>query len=441
VVLDILDRLTYQALVDRLSPDLIGGMARSAFGWRLAPDDRERGKYSHNNLQWAAYRNHLALCAAFATAALRTDLVAFFSSIPLDMAHSAIDDGAPKGAVTRRLHSLLSGFDNIPERSGLPQRSTASAVLANMILSPMDDVLDFYSTDLPTLALLGRGRSERFRRRSNARWMDDMWLFGSEVSRMRRAQTDLQRTALSLGLNINSGKTAVFEGPAVAQEALQIEHSAVDDALDSRNDNRPLEELVDRLLASPESAGRTSLKFAVKRMRDHTVRYRLQEFTVVAKQMPHAADILAPLFKETFATGGLQDWFLDYASSDWASFDWSVSHYVRMFPSSRPPRKPMREYVAKIVADPGSPLPLAAVAAQRLAAWDKSVARSAIRATLSRTSHPQLRRVLVLAALEAGETSLQIRKWLRQEPENALTLEMLEQFNFAPPKIGANYAN
>ncbi|UGT99796.1 hypothetical protein LTS63_12240 [Mycobacterium intracellulare] len=74
VVLNILDRLTYQALVDRLSVDLIGDLSPSVYGWRLPPDSTERGEYSHNNIQWDAYRDHLSVATTFFESGLRTGL-------------------------------------------------------------------------------------------------------------------------------------------------------------------------------------------------------------------------------------------------------------------------------------------------------------------------------------------------------------------------------
>ena len=69
VVLDILDRLTYHSLVDRLSIDLIGNLHPSVYGWRLAPGENNPGACSHNNLQWDSYRRHLALAGTFFEAA------------------------------------------------------------------------------------------------------------------------------------------------------------------------------------------------------------------------------------------------------------------------------------------------------------------------------------------------------------------------------------
>jgi len=48
VVLDILDRLAYQALVDRVSVQLIGCLTPNAYGWRLPGVSPSPGIYSHN---------------------------------------------------------------------------------------------------------------------------------------------------------------------------------------------------------------------------------------------------------------------------------------------------------------------------------------------------------------------------------------------------------
>jgi hypothetical protein len=177
MVLDLVDRVVYQALVDRLSLLLIGDLSSSVFGWRLPPTGANLGVYSHNDLQWAAYRSHLGHLAAGRDVALRSDLVSFFASIPLDAVRDAVDDRAPKNAVSKRLFTFLDGIDRVPERSGLPQRSTASAVLANMLLRPIDDVLDHYATPSISSFLSGDPRQ------SFAALRHQAWAAGSNPCR------------------------------------------------------------------------------------------------------------------------------------------------------------------------------------------------------------------------------------------------------------------
>lgn len=436
VILDIADRVSYHALSDNLSVKLIGSMSADTYGWRLPPIDPKPGIYSHNNKQWDGYRSHLNLLADLYPVALKTDLVSFFASIPVPLVQEAIQDRCQKNAITRRLCDMIEGFGAIPDRSGLVQRSTASSVLANMYVEPLDDVLKHHSTAIMVLA------GSKVHHRSFVRWMDDIWLFGYEAAAMRRAQMDLQAVAQTLGLNLNYAKTEVLEGSDVAEQAKEIEHSAVDDALlGDEPDFEPLEALIDKLLLQPEKAGRTSLKFAATRMRKHDSRYRIKEIIALAPRMPQAADGWSRLFKGVFTNDSLQDWYLEYVASDWATHEWSVAHFGRMFPSATKPRKPLCDFFEESIRDANTGLPLLAVASQRLGAWDAGAARDAYREGYRRSSTPHARRVLALSALGAGETRTKVKSWLSTDRENAPTLAMLESYGWSGPKVQPDFAN
>jgi hypothetical protein len=345
VILDIADRLSYHALADNLSVNLIGSMSPDVYGLRLPPVEPKPGIYSHNNKQWDGYRFHLMDLADLYPVALKTDIVSFFASIPVALVQEAIQDRCQKNEITKRLCDMVDSFGSIPDRSGLVQRSTASAVLANMYVEPLDDVLKHHS--FSEMVFFGK----KLAHRSFTRWMDDIWLFGRDTAAMRRAQMDLQAAAQTLGLNLNYAKTEVLEGPDVAEQAKEIEHSAVDDALDGEPDFGPLEALIDKLLLHPEKAGRTSLKFTATRMRKHDSRYRIQEVIALAPRMPHAADGWSRLFKEVFTNESLQDWYLQYVDSDWAAHEWSIAHFGRMFPSDVKARKPLCDFFEQSIRD------------------------------------------------------------------------------------------
>ena len=51
MVMDPVDRLIYQALIDRQSVKLIGRLSPFVFGWRLRAPDPAPGQWSHNDLQ------------------------------------------------------------------------------------------------------------------------------------------------------------------------------------------------------------------------------------------------------------------------------------------------------------------------------------------------------------------------------------------------------
>lgn len=256
---------------------------------------------------------------------------------PIDQVVDNIEERTPKNAVTARLSDLLVGFDKHPLRSGLPQRSSASSVIANMYLAPIDEVLSDHAETIPGL------RMSKLKYLSFARWMDDIWLFGQEGASARQAQVELQEEAHGIGLHLNAAKTEVLEGDAVAAAALQIEHSAVDDAILNEADFGPLEELIDRLLDTPEKAGRTSIKFITQRLLDNDRDYRWDDIIDLAYRMPHVADQWSRWFRQVFKRSWLQDWFLDYARSPWATHGWFVVEYGRMFVASEKPRRDVRD--------------------------------------------------------------------------------------------------
>lgn len=442
VVLAPLDRLAYQALVDRLSRPLIGDLHPSVYGWRLPTRDIAAGHYSHNNIQWSNYRSHLEVAALLEDAALVTDVVSCFANVDIGRMCELVEERCPLGTPRNTLVSFIQGLGTSSAgRAGLVQRSTPSAVLANLYLSVFDDILDAHATDLTAGHVLTRGAPpRRVSRRSWVRWMDDMWLFGSDASSMRRAQMELDSAARSFGLNLNTAKTAVHEGWDAYALAMEIEHSGVNAGL-SRANSGPLEVLVDKILNTPEKAHRTDVKFAVRRMLDHGISYRVPDLFQALPRMPHCADILGELLASGYSQAALQELVEDQLTSTWRQFEWSTAHHLRMLDSSRDPGAAIKGFAAEQLADGNVNVQLLAACAQRLATWDRSLARSAIRTGMSRASAPHHRRILSLAALAAGETTRQVGDWLRAHRENDLTQRMLLQRRFTPCAVRADYAS
>lgn len=437
VILDPLDRLAYQAVVDRLSRRLIQGLSSNVFGWRLPITSPAAGAYSPNKNQWERYRSHLSALVAEFDFALKTDIVSCFASIQMDILVDSIDELAGKTDIAQRLLSMLEAWSRSPNRTGIPQRSTASSVIANALLAGLDDVLEYYSKPMQI------GKSTR---RSYARWMDDMWLFGDDASHLRQAQVELQSTLRSKGLHMNSGKTKLLEGPEIAEHALDVEHSAVDGAFDLDGilgtDQGPsrLDELIEKLLAQKEEASRTSIKFATRRMRVHGRFEKVNDFVTNAARMPHGSDALARLFRDAGRSVDLQDWFLDYRKSNWARLEWPSAQLVTMFASSIRPAEGLIEHVGESLGTRSLSLPLTAAFAQRLAAWDPPRARVAITEAINHAGDPFRRRVLSLAGLAAGIGRKSLRIWLREFEENSVTLQMLEDANFASVHVKNDFA-
>ena len=318
-----LDRLVYQALVDVSSRTLIGDLPWWAYGWRLPRNEPTGGDYSPSSTEWKLYRTWLSRLAGEYSFGLVTDVVSFFASVPVDRVKEDIQS-VVGGRVAARLGNLLDGWSRVPGRSGLPQRSTASSVLANRYLRPLDD----------TLAVVSRAAARGSKGPTCVRWMDDIWVFGSDRGELRRGQVQIASALRDLKLNTGVGKTHVLTGDELADAARQIERSAVDAGLNKCAQTEPLDALLHRIKSAPESASRTSIRFALTRIREKELWGLVGGLLEVADRMPHGADHLGRLFRDAGRAGDLVDWFLAYVESPWECFDWSVSQLASMFPSA-----------------------------------------------------------------------------------------------------------
>jgi hypothetical protein len=450
MVLDPLDRLAYTALVDYFSRNLIGDLDEHVYGWRLNAEEPVRGNYERNSDEWGRFRHHLLDTAAEFEVLLVTDIVSCFANISVSLLSESLHNVLPDGIPLRRLLGMLEGWDDSSGRAGIPQRSSASAVLANAYLRNLDLVLKAQSKRVGKAA---KGEPKRY---SWARWMDDMWLFGDDAGALRRAQVGLQEEAEGLGLNLNSSKTELLEGPDAVQRALEMEHSAVDEEIifgelivtpdrrgrvkKKKNETPRLDEMIDGILSNRDKVSRTTLRFATTRMRTHRKFRRVPELLMSAHRMPHGADHLARLFRESVGVADFQDWFLEYTRSPWATYEWSTANFgTAIRTSGRRPRKATRDYFAGVLADGRTSLPLFALAAQRLSHWDSDACRLALREAVRTTVNPHHLRIAAFAGLACGEPRTTAKRWLTGS-ENRLTLEMLEARGFRVPSPTHDYA-
>jgi len=435
-VFDPVDRLVFQALVDRVSISLVGEMPKWSYSWRLARKDPKAGHYVDMGAEWRDYRHRLNTLSAFFDVAFTTDIVSFFPSIQIDRLINCMYDMAKKSAVTDRLAQLLDGWAHISDRGGLPMRANASSILASMYLRPLDDVLSYHGK----AAAKGSLSKYLFSNGTAARWVDDIWLFGRSLVDMRVAQLDAQEVMRSLGLNMNLAKTDVLEGEEMMAKARQLEHSAVDTALLAYEPSfEPLDDLIDRLIANPEQANHTSVRFATVRMRKYLHYDRIDELVEVAPRMPHASQALARVFRESGKASELGDWYAEYLNSKWAKMELAAANLAMIFPATAPPPTVVQEALeTKLVSN--CSLPMLAIGGYRLANWQPDRARALFREVARRADHPLQRRALALAALTAGESRAWITALLSEFRENAVTLEFLKGRNFAHIKARSEFA-
>jgi hypothetical protein len=426
VVLDPLDRLVYQALVDHQSDSLTYDLKDWVYGWRPR-NGGTPGVYSTNAAEWKLFRGALRRPATRFDHLLTTDIASFFSSIRTPRLIDQVVLRATDYSVAEALAAVLSGYDGMAGRPGIPQRAMPSSVLANFYLGPIDSAME------GLVAIRGERKS------AVVRWMDDIWLFADDPGWLRAAQVHLEQALRDQGLSINLSKTQIYEGDRVAEAAQRLEHSAVDKALRwGEKRPAPLEELVNQIVASPETADRTTIRFATTRIRKKSLWTFIPDLVNVAARMPQGADHLARLFQASESWRDLKGWYMDYCASPWATTDWSKAQLGTMFPSSARPGKRLVHFFMDTLA--GHPrLTLVALASQRLSVWDRKLAIGAIRSIASDAGDPFERRVLALSALSAGDDARYVRSLLSQHPDTAATLGMLEDRSFVAPSPSSDF--
>ncbi|MCR6481434.1 RNA-directed DNA polymerase [Amycolatopsis sp. OK19-0408] len=435
VVMEPLDRLMYQSLVDFQRFNLINDLDYWVYGWRLPRQDSHGKNYLTNKVEWAGYRVALSNLAEFSPVGLKTDVTSCFASIPMGGLVKDLRRHGVAGDALERLIDLLVELDQTPGRSGLMQRSKSSSVLANMYLRRLDKPLHEYYEKLPKRgfkrALSGRG--------GVVRWMDDIWVFGLDEATLRGVQVELEGVAHGAKLELNMGKTVVKANEDLVAAVRKIQHSAVDDALDSDpTDWQPLEELLDGIIDDPTQADRTTIRFALHRMRTHEISSRRDRLTSAVSMMPHAADHVARAYRHLGWWRSMREWYLEYKKGPWAHFEWSVARLGAMFPTQARISLRMRTAFAETLHERPS-LPLMALTAQRLAFWDPDLAREVIYELLPRVDHPHERRILALSLLRTGDERRLIRRSLSDFEENALTLRMIEKNRFDPFAVSPDF--
>jgi hypothetical protein len=428
VVLDPLDRLCYQALIDRGSSRLIGELSSAAYGWRLKRGAPEDGNYESQAKEWQRYRLNVEAVGRWYPAALQTDIVSYFASMDIDEMTRRVRSVLGSTSVVDRLVEMIEFWSATPGRSGLAQRVLPSSVLANMFLTPVDDVLGRLNKadpDDPPTAL---------------RWVDDIWVFGANDGSLRAAQISLQRAVETLGLNLSGAKTRILEGDALAVAIRENEHSGVDAGINKEvPDLVPLNELIDWILGDPEGASRTSIRFAATRMRDSGAFERTAELLDQAHRMPQGADHLARLVRDAGVWRNHVEWFLWYASSEWAVCEWPVAQLGTMFPANDAGIPAPIVDIARSWIAANSSIALLALGSHRLAHWRPAEARLAVEAVARTAPASWQRRILALAGLQAGQNVNWVRKMLNASPETQVTLNLVEAGNFRALRTAADY--
>lgn len=199
---DFYDRFIYQAICSYLMPFYDPLLSHRVLGHRYNKK-RSSEKYIFKSRidLWKTFEGVTKTALSNDQSLLVTDLINYFENISLSAISASFEtmlehvsaSGPEKTLIRNAIHTLCTllarwGYN---ERHGLPQNRDASSFIANVVLNSVDQKMvalgyDYY------------------------RYVDDIRIICSSPRTAKKALTDLINQLRKLGMNINSGKTAIL---------------------------------------------------------------------------------------------------------------------------------------------------------------------------------------------------------------------------------------
>ncbi len=200
------DLTLYQALVDKLAPDIEQALpSRGVVFARRQTLGREAEAFAGSPGR-ASYESAIARMfdrSAFdrrrPTYALTTDVAGYFLHVDIDELERQLYTASRQATVVRDLTELLRIWQTFGIR-GLPQGTPPSQPLGNLYLTPVDRVL------------LDQGIHY-------VRWIDDLVIGAQGFHEARRVQDDVERAAYSIGLTLAADKTRIVRADAAVADS------------------------------------------------------------------------------------------------------------------------------------------------------------------------------------------------------------------------------
>jgi hypothetical protein len=438
VVQDPMSRLAYNAAVLKGAEKLHSGLPSWVYGWRLRD-----GKLAKNKIEWSTYTDTLP-SEDDLNSGLMTDITSFFASIEFNRLMEIVSSTVGKTIPRDIIAHVIASHSKMLGRSGLPQRSFASAILANAYLQPIDDALGAAAGnwDLDVSAV--------------RRWMDDISAEGPEEA-LYGLLLDLQDRARQIGLELNSAKTRLTEASETGRDLrsetlnlIEVEFRKMklseysDDEVDVVVNADVLTNLETEILDNPEEFGRPTIRSVLHSLTTHQIFDRSAQWRAIAHRIPHLADNLGRYLRGSMDNSWfgpeIRDcvtWFVEYVESVWGRQSWVISQLALAFDDDLSHR--IRDVLAVWLAS-SSDLQQVAIAAQRMSAIDPTYARDVMRSRADETTDPLLLRIFALGLLQAKSDRATVTAVLDRDKRNSLLKLYLESRGWEPPPVATDFS-
>ncbi|NKI40227.1 RNA-directed DNA polymerase [Streptomyces physcomitrii] len=439
VVMSLDCKIAYAAAVHLVAGKLHADLPNWVHGWRL----RNGPDLVNNGNEWKDYMSFFENREQSSAFALGTDITSFFASISVDRMASIVYDDAGKNAGSQLIEHILHKHDQMSSRSGLPQRSWPSAILANRYMTPLDDSIS---------KRLGRGVLT-----GAVRWMDDIYVTGEE-EQLYRFFLDFQGRVRELGLEANASKSNLAPIKDIQQDVLldalkelpvPMKRRLILNGFGSDVKATPVEEVDLTELKSIESAAlinphllpSTSINRVLVTLRKHNHYASFEEWLLAAVRLSHVADRLGRYFRDAIKEDrDLLDkycaWLSSFHEAPWSAIPWASAQFALAVPGVK-----NREFIHLMQdwLENSTDIHQISVAAQRLSRLDPSACKDIIRTRTDSEARPIFQRIYGLALLSARDDKQLVRRLLGEDARNVLSAQYLEATKYAIPKVAEDY--
>ncbi len=195
-----IDRIVYQALVDKLAPLVDAKLSPSSYGYRLRSPDSPWMFLRQFPAQWNKFNGDVRdlLVKEPASWLVKTDITSYFSNLRFRTLSDRLR-GILVGEMTPSIDATLKSlFDCLkvwaPQGDvGLPQNMAPSSFLGNVFLDSIDKKMERMGFTC-------------------FRWVDDFKIVAPDEATARRAMIALIDELRNIGLDVNASKTVIV-GP------------------------------------------------------------------------------------------------------------------------------------------------------------------------------------------------------------------------------------
>ncbi|MCC5579580.1 RNA-directed DNA polymerase [Microtetraspora sp. AC03309] len=424
--------LLYLASIASVAPKLHANLPEWVHGWRIRGNDF----IAHNSNEWRQYLNQFSLDGARGWV-LKTDITSFFASVNVENVATLLSTQLGKCAPATVTGSILRAHDTLLSHSGLPQRSYGSAIIANSLLRPVDDLI---------VRSLEKGKISKA-----VRWMDDIYLFGDEGP-LFALNLELHQRMRQLGLELNASKSDLLPAAELAREfdlekIEEIETPPIEVDAPSgvtvavQLDTSKVLDLEERILADPQIWSRHVVRLALRGLKDNYEFDKAGHWLTVIGKLPHHADSIGRYLRDAvhfpysdLSWDRLESWFNDFVASPWASIPWVQAQAALTFDSTLAASSVLKSRLTEWL-EKSNDIQLVAIAIQRLGMVDSGLVRDVVRARIDNVTSPLMLRNFALGLMAVNEERTLVRKILGRDPRNILLTSMFESKGYRPLSV------